>query len=184
MKVHLHHFSKIKSPKEVKKQYESRFFLLFCLMIYQDPDRYLAYPACSRGTVKNSSFCAISINIAKKPQIHVNVQHMRCLLMCTHARAMQRDNITYSLYRGLRLMLIIVVVTHFFTCKWICISAYLKNRHSVLTGTLFNKVLDVSHKALTLLWGTRCTYNAVLRILGRIRVFLGLWIRSLLRILL
>ncbi len=26
--LHLHHFSKIKSPKEVTKQYESRFFLL------------------------------------------------------------------------------------------------------------------------------------------------------------
>ncbi len=31
--VHLHHFSKIKSPKEVTKQLESRFFLLFCLLI-------------------------------------------------------------------------------------------------------------------------------------------------------
>jgi hypothetical protein len=29
LKVHLHHFSKIKSQKEVTKQYESRFFLLF-----------------------------------------------------------------------------------------------------------------------------------------------------------
>jgi hypothetical protein len=27
--VHLHHFSKIKSPKEVTKQWESRFFLFF-----------------------------------------------------------------------------------------------------------------------------------------------------------
>jgi hypothetical protein len=31
LKVHLHHFSKIKSPKEVTKQSESRFFLLFLL---------------------------------------------------------------------------------------------------------------------------------------------------------
>jgi hypothetical protein len=31
LKVHLHHFSKIKSPKEVTKQLESRFFLLFLL---------------------------------------------------------------------------------------------------------------------------------------------------------
>jgi hypothetical protein len=51
---------KSKRSQKSEKQYESRFFLLFCLMIYQDPDRYLAYPACSRGTVKNSSFCAIS----------------------------------------------------------------------------------------------------------------------------
>jgi hypothetical protein len=29
LKVHLHHFSKIKSQKEVTKQQESRFFLLF-----------------------------------------------------------------------------------------------------------------------------------------------------------
>ncbi len=29
LKVHLHHFSKIKSQKEVTKQYEARFFLLF-----------------------------------------------------------------------------------------------------------------------------------------------------------
>jgi hypothetical protein len=28
---HLHHFSKIKRPKDVTKQYESRFFLLFFL---------------------------------------------------------------------------------------------------------------------------------------------------------
>jgi hypothetical protein len=36
LKVHLHHFSKIKSQKEVTKQKESRFFLLFfnfCLII-------------------------------------------------------------------------------------------------------------------------------------------------------
>ncbi len=35
LKVHLHHFSKIKWPKEVKKQYESRFFLqyYFCLLM-------------------------------------------------------------------------------------------------------------------------------------------------------
>jgi hypothetical protein len=31
LKVHLHHFSKIKSQKEVTKQEESRFFLLFSL---------------------------------------------------------------------------------------------------------------------------------------------------------
>ncbi len=31
MKVHLHHFSKIKSPKVVTKQCESRFFLLYLL---------------------------------------------------------------------------------------------------------------------------------------------------------
>jgi hypothetical protein len=31
LKVHLHHFSKIKSPKEVTKQQESRFFILFLL---------------------------------------------------------------------------------------------------------------------------------------------------------
>ncbi len=31
LKVHLHHFSKIKSPKEVTKRLESRFFLLFLL---------------------------------------------------------------------------------------------------------------------------------------------------------
>ncbi len=31
MKVHLHHFSKIKSHKEVTKQEESMFFLLFLL---------------------------------------------------------------------------------------------------------------------------------------------------------
>jgi hypothetical protein len=30
-KMHLHHFSKIKSNKEVKKQQESSFFLLFLL---------------------------------------------------------------------------------------------------------------------------------------------------------
>jgi hypothetical protein len=30
---HLHHLSKIKSHKEVKKQYELRFLLLFCLVI-------------------------------------------------------------------------------------------------------------------------------------------------------
>jgi hypothetical protein len=30
-KVHLHHFSKIKSPKEVTKQKEKKFFLLFLL---------------------------------------------------------------------------------------------------------------------------------------------------------
>jgi hypothetical protein len=29
LKLHLHHFSKIKSHKEVTKQWESRFFLLF-----------------------------------------------------------------------------------------------------------------------------------------------------------
>jgi hypothetical protein len=33
MKVHLHHILKIKSQKEVTKQKELRFFLLFCLMI-------------------------------------------------------------------------------------------------------------------------------------------------------
>ena len=31
LRVHLHHFSKIKSPKEVTKQQESRFFLLLLL---------------------------------------------------------------------------------------------------------------------------------------------------------
>jgi hypothetical protein len=31
-KVHLLHFSKIKSQKEVTKQWESRFFILFCLV--------------------------------------------------------------------------------------------------------------------------------------------------------
>ncbi len=31
LKVHSHHFSKIKSPKEVTKQQESRFFFLFLL---------------------------------------------------------------------------------------------------------------------------------------------------------
>jgi hypothetical protein len=31
LKVHLHHFSKIKSQTEVAKQYKSRFFLLFLL---------------------------------------------------------------------------------------------------------------------------------------------------------
>ncbi len=31
LNVYLHHFSKIKSPKEVAKQYGSRFFLLFLL---------------------------------------------------------------------------------------------------------------------------------------------------------
>jgi hypothetical protein len=31
LKVHLHHFTKIKSPKEVRKQWESRLFLLFLL---------------------------------------------------------------------------------------------------------------------------------------------------------
>jgi hypothetical protein len=31
LKVHLHHFSKVKSQKEVTKQWESRFFLLFLL---------------------------------------------------------------------------------------------------------------------------------------------------------
>jgi hypothetical protein len=31
LKVHLHHFSQIKSHKEVTKQQESRFFLLFLL---------------------------------------------------------------------------------------------------------------------------------------------------------
>jgi hypothetical protein len=31
LKVHLHHFSNIKSHKEVTKQQESRFFLLFLL---------------------------------------------------------------------------------------------------------------------------------------------------------
>jgi hypothetical protein len=31
LKVHLHHFSKIKSQEEVTKQLESRFFLLFLL---------------------------------------------------------------------------------------------------------------------------------------------------------
>jgi len=31
LKAHLHHFSTIKSPKEVTKQYESWFFLLFLL---------------------------------------------------------------------------------------------------------------------------------------------------------
>jgi hypothetical protein len=29
LRVHLHHFSKINSPKEVTKQQETRFFLLF-----------------------------------------------------------------------------------------------------------------------------------------------------------
>ncbi len=33
LKLHLHHFSKMKSHKEAKKQWESRFFLLFCLMV-------------------------------------------------------------------------------------------------------------------------------------------------------
>jgi hypothetical protein len=32
LKVHLHHLSKIKSPKEVTKQWESRFFLQFLLI--------------------------------------------------------------------------------------------------------------------------------------------------------
>jgi hypothetical protein len=31
LKVHLHRFSKIKSPKKATKQYKSRFFLLFLL---------------------------------------------------------------------------------------------------------------------------------------------------------
>jgi hypothetical protein len=31
LKEHLHHFLKIKSPKEVTKQQKSRFFLLFLL---------------------------------------------------------------------------------------------------------------------------------------------------------
>jgi hypothetical protein len=31
LKVHLHHYSKIKSKTEVIKQWESRFFLLFLL---------------------------------------------------------------------------------------------------------------------------------------------------------
>ncbi len=35
LKIHLHHFSKIKSHKEVTKQEESIFFLLFLL---DDPD--------------------------------------------------------------------------------------------------------------------------------------------------
>jgi hypothetical protein len=33
LKVHLHHFSKKKSQKEVTQQQESRFFLLFCLVM-------------------------------------------------------------------------------------------------------------------------------------------------------
>jgi hypothetical protein len=33
LKVHLHIFSKIKSQKEVTKQYESSFCIYFCLMI-------------------------------------------------------------------------------------------------------------------------------------------------------
>jgi hypothetical protein len=32
LKVHLHQFSKIKSQKEVKKLWKSRFFLPFCLL--------------------------------------------------------------------------------------------------------------------------------------------------------
>jgi hypothetical protein len=40
MKIHLHNFSKMKSPKEVTKQQEPRFFLLF-LLDEKDPDLYL-----------------------------------------------------------------------------------------------------------------------------------------------
>jgi hypothetical protein len=39
-KVHLHHFSKIKSQKEVTKQKKSRFFSLFSLM-KEDPDPFI-----------------------------------------------------------------------------------------------------------------------------------------------
>jgi hypothetical protein len=48
LKVHLHHFSKIKRPKEVTKQKESRFFLLFLLddrrirIWIPNPDPYLS----------------------------------------------------------------------------------------------------------------------------------------------
>jgi hypothetical protein len=41
LKVHSHHFSKIKSNKEVTKHYESRFFLLIILDDRRIPDPHL-----------------------------------------------------------------------------------------------------------------------------------------------
>ncbi len=43
LKIHLHHFSKIKSQKEVTKQYESRFSLLFLI-----DDRKIRIPSLIR----------------------------------------------------------------------------------------------------------------------------------------
>jgi hypothetical protein len=61
LKVHLHHFSNTKSQKEVKKQYESRFFLLVLLdrriqetqkhMDPTDPASDLDLQHCSRRDV-------------------------------------------------------------------------------------------------------------------------------------
>ncbi len=45
LKVHLHNFSKIKSPKEVTKQLESRFFLLFSLIIEESGSGAIPDPA-------------------------------------------------------------------------------------------------------------------------------------------
>jgi hypothetical protein len=42
LKVHFHHFSKIKSHKEVTKLKEAMFFYYFCLMIDMDADPYLS----------------------------------------------------------------------------------------------------------------------------------------------
>ncbi len=48
LKVHIHHFSKIKSPKEVTKQYESRFFLTIFAWWQKDPG---GPKTCGSGTL-------------------------------------------------------------------------------------------------------------------------------------
>ncbi len=75
LKVHLHHFSKIKRHKEVIKQYESSFFWLFCLMIgsgsrrpksisYTDPDPQ------HQNTIEQ--YCSFDSMCAIKSADHIN----------------------------------------------------------------------------------------------------------------
>jgi hypothetical protein len=54
LKVHLHHFSYIKSQKEVIKLLESRFFLLF---LYDDVDRRIRIQEAQKYTDSDPQHC-------------------------------------------------------------------------------------------------------------------------------
>jgi hypothetical protein len=57
LKVHLHHFSKIISQKEVTKLLESRFFLLFWLMIEGSGSRRSKNIRNPRIRIRNTEKC-------------------------------------------------------------------------------------------------------------------------------
>jgi hypothetical protein len=52
-RIHLHHFSKIKSHKDVTKQKESMFFLLICSMIGAGSVSLTNRSGCGLGRPKN-----------------------------------------------------------------------------------------------------------------------------------